>query len=539
VHSQDVRGRSLRSGPKRLTQRNASVGEALESPGRPLNSQELSGMRRFGEDFSDVRLHTDGLAAQSAIAVDAAAYTAGGRDIVFAPGLYRPGTPAGNRLLAHELAHVLQQRGSAFAPGLSVPGDRSEREARAFAAGIGQPSGDVMSITGTIARSQGRIPMMTSGAFSVAGVSLQRVQLTYDDGPDAAGNTQTVLHELNKAGARATFYLVGKKIAQGDNWRQVYDIAAGGHWIGNHAYDWNDAKDNHIFLSGSAEDRAQKILQTEWVIRDALIRGREDAKTKGTWDLLPAATRLYIKDVISSGTGRFRTPGFKSKIWNKEGSTTLTAISSANQVLAATGLKPLKITELDKWGPDYEGVTIDTKDWEAGKMQADIEKTVKDQLESNEASILLHSRLAASAGATPAIIAEIQKRKFTFDPTGQGVRGSVRPGTDFAGTSFSAVPTSSEITSAREFFRKNHKKLGSRVSGSVALGIFQLCQLAGPAEVDAFIAEIKGMTIETEEGPTLIANWMMKNPEWRLFTSFLEAWKLQKPFPRVKGVTIQ
>lgn len=66
---------------------------------------------RFGYDFSQVRVHTDARAAESAQAINARAYTLG-RSIVFGPGQYAPGTPAGQRLLAHELAHVVQQNDS-------------------------------------------------------------------------------------------------------------------------------------------------------------------------------------------------------------------------------------------------------------------------------------------------------------------------------------------------------------------------------------------------------------------------------------------
>ncbi len=63
---------------------------------------------RFGVDLDDVRVHTDGKATESARAVNALAFTVG-RDVVFGAGQYSPGTPAGRRLLAHELAHVAQQ----------------------------------------------------------------------------------------------------------------------------------------------------------------------------------------------------------------------------------------------------------------------------------------------------------------------------------------------------------------------------------------------------------------------------------------------
>ena len=64
--------------------------------------------RLFGFDFSNVRVHTDSRAADSARAVSATAYTVG-RQIVFDSARYEPGTVAGKSLLAHELAHVVQQ----------------------------------------------------------------------------------------------------------------------------------------------------------------------------------------------------------------------------------------------------------------------------------------------------------------------------------------------------------------------------------------------------------------------------------------------
>jgi hypothetical protein len=63
---------------------------------------------RFGHDFSRVRVHADALAAESADAVHSLAYTVGS-SIAFAKGRYQPGTASGQRLLAHELAHVVQQ----------------------------------------------------------------------------------------------------------------------------------------------------------------------------------------------------------------------------------------------------------------------------------------------------------------------------------------------------------------------------------------------------------------------------------------------
>lgn len=85
------------------------VQQALASPGRPLeNTTRLFFETRWERDFSAVRLHTDNVAAESARALSARAYTVGS-NIVFAAGEYAPATNTGRRLIAHELAHVLQQ----------------------------------------------------------------------------------------------------------------------------------------------------------------------------------------------------------------------------------------------------------------------------------------------------------------------------------------------------------------------------------------------------------------------------------------------
>jgi hypothetical protein len=79
------------------------------SMGEPLPEGTRGFMEsRFGEDFSGVRVHADAPAGTSAQGLNADAYTSG-RDIYFAPGRYAPARPEGQRLLAHELAHTIQQ----------------------------------------------------------------------------------------------------------------------------------------------------------------------------------------------------------------------------------------------------------------------------------------------------------------------------------------------------------------------------------------------------------------------------------------------
>lgn len=90
------------------------IDEVLRSPGQPLDDVTRAFMEpRFGHDFSRVRVHTDAKAAESARAVNALAYTVG-QDVVFGMGQYVPGTGMGQRLLAHELTHVVQQGNAYF-----------------------------------------------------------------------------------------------------------------------------------------------------------------------------------------------------------------------------------------------------------------------------------------------------------------------------------------------------------------------------------------------------------------------------------------
>lgn len=85
------------------------VHEVLSSPGQPLDQSTRAFFEpRFRHDFSHVRIHTDPKAARSARAINALAFTCGS-DITFAHGRYEPNSASGRYLLAHELAHTVQQ----------------------------------------------------------------------------------------------------------------------------------------------------------------------------------------------------------------------------------------------------------------------------------------------------------------------------------------------------------------------------------------------------------------------------------------------
>jgi hypothetical protein len=88
------------------------VHEILKSPGQFLEPATRTFMEsRFAQDFRQVKVHIDTKAAESARAVNALAYTVG-HNVVFGENQFSPYTISGKTLLAHELVHVLQQRGS-------------------------------------------------------------------------------------------------------------------------------------------------------------------------------------------------------------------------------------------------------------------------------------------------------------------------------------------------------------------------------------------------------------------------------------------
>ncbi len=105
------------------------------SSGRPLERPVRSDMeRRFGHDFSNVRIHADAEAGHVAESANAAAFTIG-QNIVFAGGRFAPSTQVGSKLLAHELAHTVQQRNAIAGTTIETSTPHAESEARVAAAG--------------------------------------------------------------------------------------------------------------------------------------------------------------------------------------------------------------------------------------------------------------------------------------------------------------------------------------------------------------------------------------------------------------------
>jgi hypothetical protein len=129
-----------------------SVQETLTRPGRPLEAPVRDRMEsRLGHDFSRVRVHSDAGAAASARAVGAQAYTVGS-DVVFGAGGYAPQTTGGASLLAHELAHTVQQRDARPAGQLAVGASSSPAEHQADRAAAGERISAGTAPTATLMR---------------------------------------------------------------------------------------------------------------------------------------------------------------------------------------------------------------------------------------------------------------------------------------------------------------------------------------------------------------------------------------------------
>lgn len=167
------------------TEERSPVHDVIGSGGSPLDPAVRADMEgRFGQDFGDVRVHTDSAAHQSAQSVSAQAYTVGS-DIVFSEGKYDPGSSAGAHMLAHELTHVVQQRsgpvdGAEAGGGVRVsdPGDSFERAASANADAIMSGASPAAAASGggggaSVQRDAGNPEEMEDEA-AVQGYSVQR-----------------------------------------------------------------------------------------------------------------------------------------------------------------------------------------------------------------------------------------------------------------------------------------------------------------------------------------------------------------------------
>jgi hypothetical protein len=169
------------------------VHEVLRSPGQPLDPSTREFMEpRFGHDFSQVRVHADAKAAESASSIGARAFTSN-RNIAFGAGEYAPHSEAGRRLLSHELAHIIQQSRTTR----PVDGQNNDRLERAADRTAG--------------------PVLTGRRASTTATSAPAIQCKIgpeDASPEMVGRTFEVISAFAAAGITLA---IGEKV-QIDRW---------------------------------------------------------------------------------------------------------------------------------------------------------------------------------------------------------------------------------------------------------------------------------------------------------------------------------
>lgn len=199
---------------KALFKRKAGEAEARDDPqeiqgqlsgGQPLDGGAKSRMgAAFGHDFSGVRVHTGAQAAGLSEDLNARAFTIGS-DIAFGPGEYQPGTMIGDALIAHELAHVVQQSGG---QGTSSPQSKTDQgndglEEEADVAAVGAVSSLWLGTQGAITGiGRQALPRMRSGLRLQSCVKTKYVTNRGGD-VESVGNADPSQPDLSQAVADA------------------------------------------------------------------------------------------------------------------------------------------------------------------------------------------------------------------------------------------------------------------------------------------------------------------------------------------------
>src|ERR1700730_976607 len=183
--------------------------------GSPLDPGARSFLEdRLGSDFSEVRVHTGASADQSARSINAQAYTVG-TDVVFRAGAYQPDAPAGRHVLAHELAHVIQQKAGPVDGSPAPGGIRLSHPSDAFEQAAERAADNAMAGTAPPTTRAGGDPAPVQRADEDEEEEVQALAVQRDDGapagpagtaqqPAATGEWAAERNEMEDVRARAT-----------------------------------------------------------------------------------------------------------------------------------------------------------------------------------------------------------------------------------------------------------------------------------------------------------------------------------------------
>jgi outer membrane protein OmpA-like peptidoglycan-associated protein len=311
-----------------LSQADELVARAAASSGSQLPEELRRKFERsLGADLGSVRVHTGEVSAQAASAVGAGAYAVG-QDIHFAAGRFDPSSAGGERLLAHEVAHTVQQAGAAPSVRgeleVSQPGEASEVEAEhaaaAMVAGRGAQVGPGAALvargdpdeekekakqeleefkrSGPFQRQ--RMSVDGRGCFDVvlnpAGHLLaiyQRLLFSFVDGIEADAVPQ---------GAKAEDFKWTEKAAQ--DWTDAYIAKVGGAW-------GSDA--TGLVLRSTNPHWKEYAISVEVRIEADVVMGKRAADPKDSAHHFFVKVKKIPKDVRKKESSSVTQPGQKAK----------------------------------------------------------------------------------------------------------------------------------------------------------------------------------------------------------------------------------
>jgi len=292
--------------------RATALAQASLGVGRSLPATVKTQMNRhFRRDLSFVRVHTDQYSGRAAKALDANAFTTGS-DIVFAPGMFRPDTSAGQLRIAHELAHAIQQTG--FSVGRQ---DQLEQQA-SLAAGFGYPFSQTMS---RVAHTIQREPTYPRRSTLDQMVTEARRVLSLTRDPSARDETMRMWSNVSSNFGAVTTGSIARRIWTHIFLRHFTEPQSRGdvesrhpRYLYSHQYGWIDAQHffgfidiaeaqsrrnpgnrQRAFEAATAEGRT--IEERQQSIRDYVVLQRE-----------PARGPMRHMQVRPPNTALFRTP---------------------------------------------------------------------------------------------------------------------------------------------------------------------------------------------------------------------------------------
>jgi hypothetical protein len=283
------------------------------SSGRPLEQRTRAEMEsKFGADFGQVRIHTDAVAENSALAASARAITIG-QDIAFGSGFYDPATSAGKRLIAHELAHVIQQNQQS---GRCVSRAAAESEARQ--AGADVASGRAAAVTGSASvGAQADLMSKEEIKRKIAEIDVKARQTTNKDEIDALFNQrQALIRQISEAEAppsqptpppagKQEVSVRGTALEVGEH--ELDNPALPGFPFPSKPSRTRDLTSMRLIVKGGTPMRTS-VARSHWrsraeveqFMRDYIIVADEDAATKSQADEARRDRKLILQELTTA-----------------------------------------------------------------------------------------------------------------------------------------------------------------------------------------------------------------------------------------------